>query len=66
MSFDRMQRRPGLRCAPSGCTSHQIAPKILGEMMRDKDRARAKRVAEATLQMVKLDIAGLREAYDRA
>jgi hypothetical protein len=33
-------------------------------MMRDPDRGRAKRVAEAMLQMVKLDIAGLKEAYD--
>jgi hypothetical protein len=37
---------------------------VLGEMMRDPDRGRAKRVAEAMLQMVKLDIAGLKEAYD--
>ena len=32
-------------------------------MMKDNDRARAKRVAEAMLKMVKLDIAGLRKAY---
>jgi predicted 3-demethylubiquinone-9 3-methyltransferase (glyoxalase superfamily) len=43
--------------------SWQIAPKILGEMMKDPDRARAKRVAEAMLKMVKLDIAGLQKAY---
>ena len=41
----------------------QIIPKILGEMMKDPDRARAKRVAEAMLKMVKLDIAGLQQAY---
>ena len=41
----------------------QILPKILGEMMKDPDRARAKRVAEAMLKMVKLDIAGLQQAY---
>ncbi len=41
----------------------QIVPKILGEMMKDPDRARAKRVAEAMLKMVKLDIAGLQQAY---
>ena len=46
--------------------SWQITPKILGEMMKDKDRARAKRVAEAMLQMVKLDIAGLQRAYNAA
>ena len=42
----------------------QITPKILGEMMKDPDRARAKRVAEAMLKMVKLDIAGLQQAYN--
>jgi predicted 3-demethylubiquinone-9 3-methyltransferase (glyoxalase superfamily) len=41
----------------------QIVPKVLGEMMKDPDRTRAKRVAEAMLQMVKLDIAGLKRAY---
>ena len=42
----------------------QIVPKVLGEMMKDPDRARAKRVAEAMLKMVKLDIAGLKKAYE--
>jgi predicted 3-demethylubiquinone-9 3-methyltransferase (glyoxalase superfamily) len=41
----------------------QIAPRALGEMMKDRDRARAKRVADAMLKMVKLDIAGLKKAY---
>ena len=44
----------------------QIVPKILGEMMKDPDRARAKRVADAMLKMVKLDIAGLKAAYKAA
>jgi predicted 3-demethylubiquinone-9 3-methyltransferase (glyoxalase superfamily) len=42
----------------------QIVPKILGEMMKDPDRTRATRVAEAMMGMVKLDVAGLREAYE--
>jgi predicted 3-demethylubiquinone-9 3-methyltransferase (glyoxalase superfamily) len=42
----------------------QIVPRVLGEMMKDGDRARAKRVTEAMLGMVKLDIAGLRAAYE--
>ncbi len=42
----------------------QIVPRVLGEMMKDKDRAKAKRVAEAMLKMVKLDIAGLKKAYE--
>ncbi len=44
--------------------SWQIVPKMLGEMMKDRDPARGRRVAEAMLQMVKLDIAGLQRAYD--
>ncbi|MEP6871716.1 MAG: VOC family protein [Anaerolineaceae bacterium] len=43
--------------------SWQIVPSVLSEMMKDKDEARGKRVAEAMLQMVKLDIAGLEAAY---
>jgi predicted 3-demethylubiquinone-9 3-methyltransferase (glyoxalase superfamily) len=42
----------------------QIVPSVLGSMMKDKDRAGAKRVAEAMLRMIKLDIEGLRKAYD--
>ena len=43
--------------------SWQIVPKVLGNMMKDPDRARAKRVAEAMLKMVKFDIAALQKAY---
>jgi predicted 3-demethylubiquinone-9 3-methyltransferase (glyoxalase superfamily) len=42
----------------------QITTPLLGEMMKDKDHARAKRVAEAMLKMVKIDIAGLKNAYE--
>jgi predicted 3-demethylubiquinone-9 3-methyltransferase (glyoxalase superfamily) len=41
----------------------QIVPAALDEMMRDKDRARAGRVADAMLKMVKLDVAALEDAY---
>lgn len=44
--------------------SWQIAPAKMEEWMRDPDRARAKRVAEAMLKMVKLDIAALERAYE--
>jgi len=44
--------------------SWQIVPTALGEMMTDPDRDKARRVAEAMLKMVKLDIAGLKRAYD--
>ncbi len=44
--------------------SWQIVPAVLAEMMKDPDRSRAKRVAEAMLGMIKLDIAGLQKAHD--
>ncbi|MGK6312685.1 VOC family protein [Neorhizobium sp. DT-125] len=42
--------------------SWQIAPGRLGELMGDPDRAKAKRVTEAMLKMVKFDIAALEAA----
>ncbi len=41
----------------------QIVPAMLDELMRDDDAARSKRVADAMLKMVKLDIAVLQQAY---
>jgi predicted 3-demethylubiquinone-9 3-methyltransferase (glyoxalase superfamily) len=41
----------------------QIVPAILDELMGDKDPARSKRVTDAMLKMVKLDIAALQKAY---
>ena len=41
----------------------QIVPTVLGEMMKDPDRGRARRAMEAMLQMKKLDIADLERAY---
>src|SRR5437763_17029544 len=40
----------------------QITPKRLGELMNDPDTAKARRVAEAMLKMVKFDIAELEAA----
>lgn len=42
----------------------QITPKALNEMMKDKDRAKAKRAADAMLKMVKLDLPALERAYE--
>ena len=42
----------------------QIIPAAMQEMMRDRDPARSKRVTDAMMKMVKLDIAALRKAYD--
>ena len=42
--------------------SWQIIPTILGELLADKDAEKSKRVMQAMLQMVKLDIEGLKRA----
>jgi predicted 3-demethylubiquinone-9 3-methyltransferase (glyoxalase superfamily) len=41
----------------------QLVPAALEKMMRDKDPARSKRVSDAMLKMVKLDVAELERAY---
>jgi len=41
----------------------QIVPAVFEEMMRDQDAARSKKVTDAMLKMVKLDIAALERAY---
>ena len=43
--------------------SWQIVPRILGELLSDPDEAKAQRVMQAMLQMIKIDIEGLRRAY---
>jgi predicted 3-demethylubiquinone-9 3-methyltransferase (glyoxalase superfamily) len=45
--------------------SWQIVPTVLGAMLQDKDAGKAKRVMEAMLKMVKLDIKLLKQAYDQ-
>jgi predicted 3-demethylubiquinone-9 3-methyltransferase (glyoxalase superfamily) len=45
--------------------SWQIVPTILSELMQDKDPEKSKRVMEAMLQMQKIDIEGLKRAYER-
>jgi predicted 3-demethylubiquinone-9 3-methyltransferase (glyoxalase superfamily) len=44
--------------------SWQIVPTALVEMVQDKDPARSRRVMAAMLKMRKLDIAGLKQAYE--
>ena len=44
--------------------SWQIVPAVLAQMMANPDRARAKRTADAMLEMVKIDIAKLQAAFD--
>ncbi|HYW40819.1 MAG TPA: VOC family protein [Terriglobales bacterium] len=45
--------------------SWQIIPSALGKLMGDKDAEKAKRVMQAMLQMDKIDIARLQQAYDQ-
>lgn len=58
--------------APSRCgwlkdrygLSWQIVPNSLGRMIGDQNPAKSKRVVDAMLQMEKLDIGRLQQAYD--
>lgn len=44
--------------------SWQIIPPILGKLLTDKDREKANRVMQAMLQMGKIEIKKLQEAYE--
>lgn len=46
--------------------SWQIVPTALGELLGDADPVRAQRVMQAMLGMQKIEIAGLRQAYEQA
>ena len=58
--------------APSRCgwlkdkfgLSWQIIPNALGRMLSDRDRAKSERVMKVMLQMDKLDLNGLQQAYE--
>ena len=43
----------------------QVVPSILPKLLQDKDPQKSQRVMKAMLQMVKLDIAALKQAYDK-
>jgi predicted 3-demethylubiquinone-9 3-methyltransferase (glyoxalase superfamily) len=45
--------------------SWQIVPTVLGEMLQDKNPEKTERVMKALLQMKKLDIQTLKQAYER-
>ena len=45
--------------------SWQIVPTVLAEMMRDKDAEKTNRVMKALLQMKKINIKSLRQAYEQ-
>ena len=44
--------------------SWQVIPTILFKLLNDKDPAKSKRVMQAMLKMIKLDIQGLKDAYE--
>ncbi len=44
--------------------SWQIVPTILGELLSDKDPKKSARVMKAMLGMTKIEIKGLKDAYD--
>ena len=46
--------------------SWQIVPTVLPELMQSKDPAKSKAVMAALMQMVKLDIAALKRAFENA
>ena len=46
--------------------SWQVIPTILGELLGDKDRAKANRVMQAMMKMTKIDIKKLKQAADAA
>jgi predicted 3-demethylubiquinone-9 3-methyltransferase (glyoxalase superfamily) len=45
--------------------SWQIIPSVLGKMLQDKDAEKSKKVMKAMLQMNKIDIKNLRQAYEQ-
>jgi len=46
--------------------SWQVVPKALGEMMKSGTPAQSQNVMEAMMKMAKLDVAALKQAYDKA
>ena len=44
--------------------SWQIVPTLLGKLMADPDKAKAKRASDAMMKMVKIDIAALKAAHE--
>jgi predicted 3-demethylubiquinone-9 3-methyltransferase (glyoxalase superfamily) len=44
--------------------SWQVVPRILSEMLQDRDREKSKRVMAAMLKMKKIDVEALRTAYE--
>ncbi|MFC6281705.1 MULTISPECIES: VOC family protein [Polaromonas] len=71
---DELWEKLGAGGAPNQCgwvqdrfgLSWQIIPSALGELLGDKNPAKAGAVMQAMLKMHKINIKGLQDAYDRA
>ena len=71
--LDRLWEKLSEGGAPGQCgwlkdkygVSWQIVPSILGEMMEDRDPKKSERVMLALLQMNKIDIEKLKQAYEQ-
>jgi predicted 3-demethylubiquinone-9 3-methyltransferase (glyoxalase superfamily) len=70
---DELWEKLGVDGKSQGCgwmkdkygVSWQIVPTVLGKMMQDEDAGKSNRVMKAILQMDKIDIKGLEQAYDK-
>ncbi len=46
--------------------SWQVVPTVLGELLQDKDPKKSERVMQAMLQMKKLDLHALKQAFHQS
>ena len=53
-----------IACKTQQEVDEYVVPEVLGEMLQDRDQKKSQRVMQAMLQMDKLDIARLRQAYE--
>ena len=63
LSYDKPSEQCGWLKDKYG-VSWQIVPAALGKLMQDKDAKKVERVMKALLQMTKLDIEALRQAFE--
>src|SRR3990172_6047223 len=62
---DGGEQQPGGWLKDKYGVSWQIIPTVLGELLQHKDKERSKQVMQALLQMQKIDIARLRQAFEQ-
>ena len=64
LTADGGQEGPCGWCKDKFGLSWQVTPSILPQMLSDTDRKKAMRAMEAMMKMKKIDIAGLKRAYE--